>query len=207
MARLTYSGCWHTFFSINSQSFSPIKPFAQSPKVCFLRGSDYIIKMDRVPMGIFKWKWSNVYQIWIHIQWNGLHWSLKMHIQMLTKYSPLECCLVWKWIHSFLQQMGLPCARHYIRCRRCAGEHNNLVSVLLELTFQWTRQIINCKEANQYINEIIPVCNPCYEGHKQGQGWGKRRDHCGPGATGRLPRGGAMKNWDLRNGTEPSGPL
>lgn len=28
-----------------------------------------------------------------------------MHTQMLTKYSSLECCLIWKFIHSFLQQM------------------------------------------------------------------------------------------------------
>lgn len=94
---------------------------------------------------------------------------------MLTKYSPSECCLVWKWIRSFLQQMGLPSARRCIRCRRCAASTTDLVSVLMELIFQWMRQIIHCKEANQYINKIIPVCNQCYEGNKQGQGWGKRR--------------------------------
>lgn len=41
--RSTYYGCWHAFFSTNSQSFSAIKAFGQSPK-----GSDYIMKMDLV---------------------------------------------------------------------------------------------------------------------------------------------------------------
>ena len=72
----------------------------------------------------------------------------------------------------------------------------------MELIFQWKNQTISCKEAKQYINKIIPVCNPCYEGNKQRLGWRKWRDHCGSGATGRLLRGGAIKTekeWDCAN--------
>lgn len=83
---------------------------------------------------------------------------------MLTKYSSLECCLIWKFIHSFFQQMP----GTVLGTEDVLGNKTDLVSVLMELTSQWKRQAINCKETNQYVTKIIPVCNQCCEGNKQG---------------------------------------